>query len=45
VIAARAGAALVVSRRDRSHLKPVQKLVSQLSKAQVPMAGVVMNDH
>ena len=45
LIAARAGAALVVSRRDRSHLKPVQKLVSQLSKAQVPMAGVVMNDH
>jgi chain length determinant protein tyrosine kinase EpsG len=45
LIAARSGAALVVSRRHQTHVKPVQKLVAQLTKAQVLMAGVVMNDY
>lgn len=45
LIAARAGAALVVSRRDKTQVKPAQKLVSQLTKAQVTLAGVVMNDY
>ena len=44
VIAARAGAALVVGRRNRTHAKPLQKLVSQLTRASVLVAGVVMND-
>lgn len=44
LIAARAGAALIVSRRDNTQVKPAQKLVAQLGKANVMLAGVVMND-
>jgi protein-tyrosine kinase len=44
LVAARAGAALFVGRRDRTHTKTAQQFVSQLSKASVAIAGVVMND-
>ena len=44
LIAARAGAALVVSRRNKSHTLAVQRLTNHLIKASVAMAGVVMND-
>ncbi len=44
VIASRCGAAVAVSRRNHSKLPELQKLVTQMSKSQVKMAGVVMND-
>jgi protein-tyrosine kinase len=44
LIAARAGAALIVGRRNRTHTKAAQQFVSQLSKASVGIAGMVMND-
>lgn len=44
LIASRAGAALFVSRRNSTHTKAAAKLSSQLSKAAVQIAGVVMND-
>jgi chain length determinant protein tyrosine kinase EpsG len=44
LIAARAGAALVLGRRHRTQAKSAQSLVTQLNKAQVAVAGLVMND-
>lgn len=44
VIAAQAGAALLVGRRNRTRTKAAQQFVSQLSKSSVGIAGMVMND-
>jgi chain length determinant protein tyrosine kinase EpsG len=44
VIASRCGASLAVSRRNHSRLPELQRLVTQLGKSQVQLAGVVMND-
>ena len=44
LIAAQAGAALIVGRRHRTRTKAAQKFVSQLSKSSVSLAGMVMND-
>jgi capsular exopolysaccharide synthesis family protein len=44
VIASRCGSALTVSRRNHTRLPELQKLVTQLGKSHVKMAGVVMND-
>lgn len=45
LIATRAGAALLVSRRHQTRAKAAQKLVAQLNKTGITMAGVVMNDY
>jgi receptor protein-tyrosine kinase len=45
VIAGRCGAALVVGRRDRSRLAPLEGLLEALDRARVKLAGVVMNEH
>jgi chain length determinant protein tyrosine kinase EpsG len=45
VIAARAGAALVVARRGHSRMAALEKLLAALGRAQTPVAGVVMNEH
>lgn len=45
VIAAKCGAALVVSRKGRSRMAAMQKLLSGLQRAPVKMAGVVVNEH
>ena len=45
VIAGRCGAALVVGRRSRSRLAPLEGLLEALGRAQVKVAGVVMNEH
>jgi chain length determinant protein tyrosine kinase EpsG len=45
VIAARCGAALVVGRRGRSRLAPLEGLLDALDRARVKLAGVVMNEH
>lgn len=44
MIAIRAGAALFVGRRNRTHTKTAQKLMSQLTRASVQIAGVVLNE-
>ena len=44
LIAARAGAALVVGRRNCTRTSKAQQFVAQLTKASVAIAGVVMND-
>lgn len=45
VIAARSGASLVVARRGRSRMAPLEGLLDALARAQVKVAGVVMNEH
>ncbi len=45
VIAARAGAALVVGRKGRSKMDDMQELVSKLGKSPIQIAGVVMNEY
>jgi chain length determinant protein tyrosine kinase EpsG len=45
VIAARCGAALVVARRDRSGMGPLEGLVDALARGPARIAGVVMNEH
>lgn len=45
LIAARAGAALMVSRKNQTHTKAAQRLAAQLTKASVQMAGVVLNSY
>ncbi len=44
LIASRCGAALAVSRKNHSKLRELQRLVMQMGKSQVNVAGVVMND-
>ena len=43
VIAARAGAAVVVARQHTSRVTPLQELVANISSTSAKMAGVVMN--
>lgn len=45
VIAARCGASVVVGRRSRSRLAPLEGLLEALGRAHVKVAGVVMNEH
>ncbi len=45
VIAGRCGACLVVGRRGRSRLAPLEGLIDALGRAHVEIAGVVMNEH
>jgi protein-tyrosine kinase len=45
VIAARCGAALVVARRSRSRLAPLEGLLSALARGPAQIAGVVVNEH
>jgi len=45
VIAARAGAAVVVARQHTSRLAPMQDLVAQVSATPAKLAGVVMNSY
>lgn len=44
VIAARCGAALVVSRRNHSRLPAIHQLATQLGKSRVKVAGMVINE-
>ncbi|WP_236580347.1 polysaccharide biosynthesis tyrosine autokinase [Rubrivivax sp. A210] len=44
VIASRCGASLAISRKNHSKLPELQKLVTQMSKSQVKISGVVMNE-
>jgi protein-tyrosine kinase len=45
VIAARAGAALVIARKGRSRMGALQDLVAMLSETPAKMAGVIMNEY
>jgi protein-tyrosine kinase len=45
VIAARCGAALVVARRRRSRMAPLEGLLSALARGPAQIAGVVVNEH
>jgi chain length determinant protein tyrosine kinase EpsG len=45
VIASRCGAALVVARKNHSKLPELQRLVTQMGKSPVKVAGVVMNEY
>ena len=45
LIAARAGAALLVGRQGHSRVAPLRRLLSQLSKGPSVVAGVVLNQH
>jgi protein-tyrosine kinase len=45
VIAARCGAALVVARRNRSSMAPLEALLALLGRGSARLAGVVMNEH
>lgn len=45
VIAARCGAALVVARKDNTHIGNLQDLVASLADSPTMLAGVVMNDY
>lgn len=45
VIAAVAGAALIVGRKGNSSIKPVQALLKSLQKNKVNVAGLVLNEH
>jgi chain length determinant protein tyrosine kinase EpsG len=45
VIAARAGAALVVGRKGRSRMSAMQSLVKKLGKGPIAIAGVVINEN
>lgn len=45
IIAARCGVALVVARRGRSRMVPLEGLVAALSRGTATIAGVVLNEH
>jgi Mrp family chromosome partitioning ATPase len=45
VIAAKAGAALVIARRGRSRMGALQDLVAMLSETPAKLAGVIMNEY
>lgn len=45
VIAARCGAALVVARKHRSRMPPLEGLVASLARGPATIAGVVVNEH
>ena len=45
VIAARCGAALVVARKSRSRLAPLEGLLGALARGPAQIAGVVVNEH
>ena len=45
VIAARCGAALIVARKSRSRLAPLEGLLSALARGPAQIAGVVVNEH
>ncbi len=45
VVAARAGAALVVARKDRSRFATLQELVASFAGTPAQLAGVVYNEH
>jgi protein-tyrosine kinase len=45
VIAASCGAALVVARKSRSPMAPLEGMISALSRGPAQIAGVVMNEH
>jgi protein-tyrosine kinase len=45
VIAARCGAALVVARKGRSRMAPLEGLVGALARGPARIAGVVVNEH
>lgn len=45
LIAARAGAALIVGRKGHSRVSPLQRLLSQLNLGPSLLAGVVLNEH
>ena len=45
VIASRCSAVLVVARRGRSRMAPLEGLVAALSRGSAKIAGVVMNEH
>ena len=45
VIAAKAGAALVIARKGRSRLGALQDLVAMLSETPAKLAGVIMNEY
>jgi chain length determinant protein tyrosine kinase EpsG len=45
VIAARCGAALVVARKGRSRMPPLEGLVGALARGPAQIAGVVVNEH
>ncbi len=45
VLAAKCGAALLVARRDRSHMAAVQDLVATLSEGPAELAGVIFNEY
>lgn len=44
VVAASVGTALIVGRQDHTHTKRLEQLVSQLGRASVRLAGIVMNE-
>ena len=43
IIASKCGAALIISRKDKTHTERLQALVSQLSKGPTMLAGVMFN--
>lgn len=45
IIATHCGSALVIARKDQSSVPHLQKLVKQLNKGSVKLAGVLMNEH
>jgi protein-tyrosine kinase len=45
VLAARCGAALAIGRRNHSHTVALKKLLGQMEKASVRIAGVMVNEH
>ena len=45
IIAARCGAALVVARKHRSRMAPLEGLLAALSRGPAIVAGVVLNEH
>jgi len=45
IIAARCGAAMVVARKDSSHISKLQELTSSFAIGHVKVVGVVLNEH
>jgi chain length determinant protein tyrosine kinase EpsG len=45
VLAAKCGAALVIARRGTTRMKPLQQLVSTVSKSPATLAGVMINEY
>jgi chain length determinant protein tyrosine kinase EpsG len=45
IIAARCGVALVLARRNRSRMEPLEGLLGALARGSATLAGVVMNEH